>query len=58
MTGRACYAIELNPAYVDVAVRRWQNFTGQSAVIEGGEGGTFGEVAAARGVGTDGDQGS
>ena len=24
MTGRACHAIELNPAYVDVAVKRWQ----------------------------------
>lgn len=31
-TARCCYAIELNPAYVDVAVRRWQNFTGQRAV--------------------------
>lgn len=28
MTGRCCYAIELNPAYVDVAVKRWQEFTG------------------------------
>lgn len=28
MTGRICYAIELSPAYVDVAVRRWQEFTG------------------------------
>lgn len=27
-TGRVCYAVELNPAYVDVAVRRWQEFTG------------------------------
>ena len=32
MTGRACYAVELNPAYVDVAVKRWQDFTGQVAV--------------------------
>lgn len=32
ITGRICHAIELNPAYVDVAVRRWQNFTGQRAV--------------------------
>ena len=24
MTGRVCHAIELSPAYVDVAVRRWQ----------------------------------
>jgi DNA modification methylase len=30
-TGRACFAIELDPLYVDVAVRRWQSFTGQGA---------------------------
>jgi DNA modification methylase len=34
MTGRCCYAIELNPAYVDVAVKRWQEFTGQEATLE------------------------
>jgi DNA modification methylase len=34
MTGRRCLALELSPAYVDVAVRRWQNFTGQQAVLE------------------------
>jgi DNA modification methylase len=34
MTGRRCLALELSPAYVDVAVRRWQNFTGQSATRE------------------------
>jgi DNA modification methylase len=33
-TGRVCYGIELNPAYVDVAVSRWQNFTGKQAVLE------------------------
>ena len=27
MTGRHVYAIELNPVYVDVAVKRWQDFT-------------------------------
>lgn len=31
-TARACYAIEINPAYVDVAVIRWQDFTGLEAV--------------------------
>ena len=31
-TGRRCYAMELSPAYVDVAVRRWQQFTGKRAV--------------------------
>jgi DNA modification methylase len=34
MTGRACRALEVNPAYVDVAVLRWQNFTGNAAVLE------------------------
>jgi DNA modification methylase len=32
MTGRRCFAVELNPAYVDVAVIRWQDFTGRDAV--------------------------
>jgi DNA modification methylase len=32
-TGRHCYAIELNPAYVDVAVKRWEDFTGKKAVL-------------------------
>jgi DNA modification methylase len=31
MTGRRCYAIELSPVFVDVAVTRWQNFTGKEA---------------------------
>lgn len=31
-TGRICYAMELSPAYVDVAVRRWQQYTGKAAV--------------------------
>ena len=33
-TGRCCYAMELNPAYVDVAVRRWMEFTGGQAYHE------------------------
>ena len=33
-TGRRCYAMELSPHYVDVAVRRWQQFTGQTAILE------------------------
>ena len=47
MTGRHIYAVELNPAYVDVAVQRWQEFTGQKAVLEG-DGRTFDEIAAMR----------
>ncbi len=47
MMGRCCYAIELNPAYVDVCVRRWQNFTGQQATLES-DGRTFDEISAER----------
>jgi DNA modification methylase len=47
MTGRACRAIELSPAYVDVAVQRWQAFTGEQAVLEG-DGRSFDEIKEAR----------
>jgi DNA modification methylase len=47
MTGRACRALELDPAYVDVAVLRWQAFTGQQAMLEAG-GRSFAAVAEAR----------
>jgi hypothetical protein len=30
--GRICYGLELNPTCCDVAIRRWQAFTGQTAV--------------------------
>ena len=33
-TGRVCYAMELNPAYCDVIVKRWQQFTGKTATLE------------------------
>lgn len=32
MTGRRCLAMELHPPYVDIAVTRWQNFTGKQAI--------------------------
>jgi hypothetical protein len=47
MTGRACHAIELAPAYVDVGVKRWQDFTGEAAVLDG-DGRTFDQIAAER----------
>lgn len=47
MTGRHVYAIELNPAYVDVAIKRWQDFTGQKATLDG-DGRTFEEIDEAR----------
>jgi DNA modification methylase len=45
MTGRSIHAIELNPAYVDVAVIRWQQFTGKQALHEDGK--PFDELSAA-----------
>jgi len=47
-TGRVCYGIELNPAYVDVAVQRWQKFTGKHAVLEGA-GTSFDDLRSERG---------
>lgn len=47
MTGRVALAIELSPAYVDVAVRRWQAFVGAHAVLEG-SGLTFDQVTDER----------
>lgn len=47
MTGRAIYAMELNPPYVDMAIKRWQDFTGQKAVLES-SGKTFEETADQR----------
>lgn len=47
MTSRSVYAVELNPAYVDVAVKRWQDFTGQKAILEG-SGKTFDEIGGER----------
>lgn len=48
-TGRAVLAMELSPAYVDVALHRWQNFTGLKAVHEA-TGLSFAEIAESRGV--------
>ncbi len=45
--GRSCYGMELAPVYTDVAVRRWQNFTGQTAKLEG-DGRSFDDIAAER----------
>ena len=38
--------IELEPKYCDVAILRWQDFTGQQAVLEG-DGRSFEEIATA-----------
>jgi DNA modification methylase len=46
-TGRICYGIDIDPAYADVAVLRWQRFSGQAAVLDGDRR-TFDEIARAR----------
>lgn len=47
MTSRSCYALEIDPAYCDVTVERWQGFTGGVATLEG-DGRRFEEVVAER----------
>ena len=45
--GRRGYGLELDPLYVDAAIRRWQAFTKRDAILNA-TGQTFDEVAAAR----------
>ncbi len=46
-TGRKARALEIDPNYVDVAVRRWQTYTGKAAVLAA-TGATFEQVEEAR----------
>jgi DNA modification methylase len=48
-TGRRAYLMELDALYADVIVKRFEQFTGGKAVLDG-DGRTFAEVAAERGV--------
>lgn len=49
ITGRRVLAVELNPGYIDVAVNRWQEYTGKEAVhAESGK--TFGVEQEARSI--------
>lgn len=45
-TGRKCYGMEISPQYVDVIVKRWQDYTGKDAKHEDGR--TFAEVSQTR----------
>jgi DNA modification methylase len=45
--GRVCCAMEIEPKYVDVAIRRWQAFTGRDAILAL-TGRTFDETATER----------
>jgi DNA modification methylase len=44
-TGRSCRGIELDPLYIDTAIRRWQNLTGRDAVRTS-DGKVFREIEA------------
>jgi DNA modification methylase len=45
--GRSCFGMELAAEYSDVAVKRWQNFSGQFATLES-DGRTYAELEAER----------
>jgi len=46
--GRQARLIELEPKYCDVIIRRWQEFTGRDAILDGA-GRTFAEIVNERG---------
>jgi DNA modification methylase len=46
-SGRQARLVELDPRYCDVIVRRWQEWSGERAVLEG-DGQSFGEITAQR----------
>jgi DNA modification methylase len=46
-TDRICYGFDIDPRYVDVIVRRWQQVTGKQAALET-DGRSFDQVAAER----------
>jgi DNA modification methylase len=46
-TGRKARALEIDPGYVDVSVRRWQGYAGKAAVLAA-TGETFEEVGEGR----------
>ena len=46
-TSRIAYGMDLDPAYIDLAIRRWEKMTGRSAVLAA-TGQSFGEVAEER----------
>jgi DNA modification methylase len=48
-TGRICHGIEIDPLYVDTAIRRWQRYTGAEA-IHAETGKHFEELEVAHGV--------
>jgi len=51
-TGRVAHALEIDPAYADVIVERWQSYTGKPALC-GVTGVTFEELAEQRASGVE-----
>ena len=47
--GMMCLALEIDPLYVDMAIQRWEAFSGDKATLEGADG-LFEEIARERGV--------
>ncbi|HYF35398.1 MAG TPA: DNA methyltransferase, partial [Prosthecobacter sp.] len=47
LTGRICFGLDIDPKYVDVIVKRWQDFTGNKATLEG-DGRTFDQISQHR----------
>ena len=48
-TGRICFSLEIDPAYCDLVVRRWRDFTGKIATLESG-GQSFHDIGKTRQV--------
>jgi hypothetical protein len=55
ITGRVCLAIELDPKFVDVAIKRWQKLADDKAILEG-EGRTFDDMQKVRATNLAGDE--
>lgn len=45
-SGRRARLMELDPRFVDVIVKRWQEYTGQPGILEGSRGRTFEAIAS------------
>src|SRR5262249_13776489 len=50
-TGRIAFAMEYEPAFVDVAIQRWQAVTKRDAVLDG-DGRTYEEILSFRAIST------
>ena len=48
--GRVCHGMEIDPAYADTAIQRWQAWTGDAA-IHAASNVTFDEISHSRGGG-------